>query len=84
MPTTTPPGKRKFYCEMHGRNRTHNTKDCFELKWRTKGVKPNANRDDVVKSSNEENKLNEYAPAAAGDNDSSASCLLSDNSNSTV
>ena len=27
--TTTPAGKRKFYCEMHGRNRTHDTEDCL-------------------------------------------------------
>eukprot|EP00957_Ditylum_brightwellii_P113670 8666889-Ditylum_brightwellii.AAC.1 len=30
---TKPVGERKFFCDMHGRNRTHNTEDCFELKW---------------------------------------------------
>eukprot|EP00957_Ditylum_brightwellii_P122282 9325041-Ditylum_brightwellii.AAC.1 len=29
---------------MHGRNRTHNTKDCFELTQRTKRVKANPNQ----------------------------------------
>eukprot|EP00957_Ditylum_brightwellii_P101470 7732964-Ditylum_brightwellii.AAC.1 len=31
----------KFYCEMHGRNSTHNTKDCFELNQRAKHAKAN-------------------------------------------
>eukprot|EP00957_Ditylum_brightwellii_P178839 13622034-Ditylum_brightwellii.AAC.1 len=35
MPTTTTPGV-KFYCKMLGPNRTHNTKDCFELKQHAK------------------------------------------------
>eukprot|EP00957_Ditylum_brightwellii_P126102 9612998-Ditylum_brightwellii.AAC.1 len=44
MPTTTPIGKRKFYCNMHGHNRTHDTEDCFEQKWRAaKRAKPNMN-----------------------------------------
>eukprot|EP00957_Ditylum_brightwellii_P201400 15325476-Ditylum_brightwellii.AAC.1 len=29
---------------MHGPNRTHNTKECFELKQRTKRVKADTNR----------------------------------------
>eukprot|EP00957_Ditylum_brightwellii_P129428 9873470-Ditylum_brightwellii.AAC.1 len=30
--TPTPSaGKNKFYCEMHGQNKTHNTDNCFEL-----------------------------------------------------
>eukprot|EP00957_Ditylum_brightwellii_P125723 9583683-Ditylum_brightwellii.AAC.1 len=41
MPTTSPVGQKLFYCEMHGRNRTHNTKDCFELKRRAKRAKAN-------------------------------------------
>eukprot|EP00957_Ditylum_brightwellii_P190017 14466075-Ditylum_brightwellii.AAC.1 len=42
-PTTTLAGKRKFYCEMHGCNRIHDTEDCFELKQRAKRAKPNTN-----------------------------------------
>eukprot|EP00957_Ditylum_brightwellii_P195536 14899099-Ditylum_brightwellii.AAC.1 len=42
-PTTTPAGKKKFYCNMHGCNRTHNTEDCFELNWHAKWAKPNTN-----------------------------------------
>eukprot|EP00957_Ditylum_brightwellii_P135724 10350070-Ditylum_brightwellii.AAC.1 len=37
-----------------------------------------------VKSSNEEDKPNKYAPAAADNNDRSTSHLLSDDSNSNV
>eukprot|EP00957_Ditylum_brightwellii_P162644 12384740-Ditylum_brightwellii.AAC.1 len=40
MPTK-PAGKRKFYCDMHGHNRNHNTEDCFELKQHAKHSKPN-------------------------------------------
>eukprot|EP00957_Ditylum_brightwellii_P131779 10049652-Ditylum_brightwellii.AAC.1 len=41
---TTPAGSSavlKFYCEMHGPNRTHNTKDFFELNQRAKRAKAN-------------------------------------------
>eukprot|EP00957_Ditylum_brightwellii_P141591 10786646-Ditylum_brightwellii.AAC.1 len=31
MPTK-PAGEKKFYCDLHGRNKTHNTKDCYKLK----------------------------------------------------
>eukprot|EP00957_Ditylum_brightwellii_P012445 940459-Ditylum_brightwellii.AAC.1 len=48
MPTTSPAGV-KYYCEMHGPNRTHNTKDCFELKQRTKHMKTNTSCDEAVK-----------------------------------
>eukprot|EP00957_Ditylum_brightwellii_P080447 6118919-Ditylum_brightwellii.AAC.1 len=34
----------KFYCEMHGHNRTHSTKDCFELSQCTKCTKSNPNQ----------------------------------------
>eukprot|EP00957_Ditylum_brightwellii_P118208 9016132-Ditylum_brightwellii.AAC.1 len=37
-PTASPAGL-KFYCEMHGPNRIHNTKDCFELNQRAKHTK---------------------------------------------
>eukprot|EP00957_Ditylum_brightwellii_P114567 8735696-Ditylum_brightwellii.AAC.1 len=36
---TKPTDKKKFYCNMHGCNKTHDTKDCFELKWRMKHAK---------------------------------------------
>eukprot|EP00957_Ditylum_brightwellii_P055313 4192640-Ditylum_brightwellii.AAC.1 len=36
---TKPTGKKKFYCNMHGRNMTHDAKDCFELKRCTKHAK---------------------------------------------
>eukprot|EP00957_Ditylum_brightwellii_P089424 6809197-Ditylum_brightwellii.AAC.1 len=38
MPTK-PAGKKKFYCDMHGRNKTHDTNDCFELKLHAKHTK---------------------------------------------
>eukprot|EP00957_Ditylum_brightwellii_P029516 2230510-Ditylum_brightwellii.AAC.1 len=38
MPTK-PAGKKKFYCNMQGCNEIHDTKDCFELKWRAKHTK---------------------------------------------
>eukprot|EP00957_Ditylum_brightwellii_P014887 1122965-Ditylum_brightwellii.AAC.1 len=117
---------------MHGRNRTHDTEDCFELNWRTKCAKPNTNcaeTDKVsykdlnaflnakvatilnkaknnlrnqkkqkevklnifdkfislnIESSDERDNPNKHAPAIADNNDSSASCLLSDNSDSNV
>eukprot|EP00957_Ditylum_brightwellii_P137641 10492803-Ditylum_brightwellii.AAC.1 len=48
MPTTTTPGV-KFYCEMHGPNRTHTTKDCFELKRSAKRAKADASHDGADK-----------------------------------
>eukprot|EP00957_Ditylum_brightwellii_P204052 15337388-Ditylum_brightwellii.AAC.1 len=111
MPTTTPAGKRKFYCKMHGCNRAHDTKDYFELKWCAKCTKPNTNCDEVdkqknlrrqkkqkevkvnaldkfcslnVESSNEEDKPNKHAPAAADNDGSSTSHLLSDDSDSDI
>eukprot|EP00957_Ditylum_brightwellii_P094348 7183833-Ditylum_brightwellii.AAC.1 len=98
MPTT-PAGKRKFYCKMQGLSRTHNTKDCFELKQCAKRAKPSTNCDEAdkvsykdlnasvnakVESSKEEDEPNKHAPAAADNNDSSASCLLSDDSDNNV
>eukprot|EP00957_Ditylum_brightwellii_P003783 287432-Ditylum_brightwellii.AAC.1 len=46
---TSPAGKKKFYCEMHGRKRTHNTEDCFELKRHAKRTKASTNCDEVDK-----------------------------------
>eukprot|EP00957_Ditylum_brightwellii_P094055 7161000-Ditylum_brightwellii.AAC.1 len=43
MPTTSS-ADMKFYCEMHGPNRTHNTKDCFELNQHAKRAKANLSR----------------------------------------
>eukprot|EP00957_Ditylum_brightwellii_P029303 2214894-Ditylum_brightwellii.AAC.1 len=42
--TTTTTPRVKFYCKMHGPNRTHNRKDCFELKRHTRCTKADANR----------------------------------------
>eukprot|EP00957_Ditylum_brightwellii_P206557 15348993-Ditylum_brightwellii.AAC.1 len=51
LTTPTTQAGKKVYCKMHGRNRTHNTKDCLELKWRAKQAKPGTNRDKVDKVS---------------------------------
>eukprot|EP00957_Ditylum_brightwellii_P209587 15362354-Ditylum_brightwellii.AAC.1 len=37
--TTKPASEKKFYCDLHGCNMTHNTKGCYNLKQRTKGAK---------------------------------------------
>eukprot|EP00957_Ditylum_brightwellii_P064303 4879731-Ditylum_brightwellii.AAC.1 len=41
--TTTTTAGAKYYWEMHGPNRTHNMKDCFELKRRAKHAKADTN-----------------------------------------
>eukprot|EP00957_Ditylum_brightwellii_P038760 2929412-Ditylum_brightwellii.AAC.1 len=46
-----PAGKKKFYWDMHGCNRTHDTEDCFELKQRAIRAKPNTNRAEADKVS---------------------------------
>eukprot|EP00957_Ditylum_brightwellii_P000878 69819-Ditylum_brightwellii.AAC.1 len=46
---TKPTGKKKFYCNMHGHNKTHDTKDCFELKRRAKRKKQGKTCTDVYK-----------------------------------
>eukprot|EP00957_Ditylum_brightwellii_P048695 3694773-Ditylum_brightwellii.AAC.1 len=46
---TKPAGEKKFYCNMHGRNKTHTTEDCFELKRHTKRAKPNETQTDADK-----------------------------------
>eukprot|EP00957_Ditylum_brightwellii_P073408 5578655-Ditylum_brightwellii.AAC.1 len=51
MSTTSLAGKKKFYCEMHGCNRTHNTEDCFELKRCAKRTNASTNHDDADKMS---------------------------------
>eukprot|EP00957_Ditylum_brightwellii_P137326 10469212-Ditylum_brightwellii.AAC.1 len=38
MPTK-PTGEKKFYCDIHGRNKVHNIEDCFELKRHAKHAK---------------------------------------------
>eukprot|EP00957_Ditylum_brightwellii_P011128 843280-Ditylum_brightwellii.AAC.2 len=38
----------KFYCELHGRNKTHNTKDCFEMKRRAKRAKANLEKGKIA------------------------------------
>eukprot|EP00957_Ditylum_brightwellii_P190703 14518126-Ditylum_brightwellii.AAC.1 len=82
---------------MHGQNNTHDTDNCFELNQRKKRAKSDTSRNgkDKVsykdlnafvnaKSSDEEGKLKESAPAADSNSKSEASRLLSDDSNSNV
>eukprot|EP00957_Ditylum_brightwellii_P189167 14399317-Ditylum_brightwellii.AAC.1 len=42
--STTSSDERKFYCDLHGRNMTHHTKDCFKMKQRAKCAKANPNQ----------------------------------------
>eukprot|EP00957_Ditylum_brightwellii_P145035 11045778-Ditylum_brightwellii.AAC.1 len=42
-------GEKKFYCNMHKHNKTHNTEDCFELKGRAKHTKTNKTQKDSEK-----------------------------------
>eukprot|EP00957_Ditylum_brightwellii_P142876 10886340-Ditylum_brightwellii.AAC.1 len=49
MPTASPAGL-KFYREIHGPNRTHNTKDFFELDQRAKRTKANSSRIETDKA----------------------------------
>eukprot|EP00957_Ditylum_brightwellii_P171139 13027622-Ditylum_brightwellii.AAC.1 len=35
----------KFYCELHGCNKTHHTKDCFEMMRRAKRAKANPEKE---------------------------------------
>eukprot|EP00957_Ditylum_brightwellii_P012185 920772-Ditylum_brightwellii.AAC.1 len=72
---------------MHRPNRTHSTKDCFELKQHAKRAKADTNRggaDKVDNSSNEESnhEVNALAAASNDDSDSNASCVLSNESRS--
>eukprot|EP00957_Ditylum_brightwellii_P014300 1076623-Ditylum_brightwellii.AAC.1 len=46
---TKPAGKKKFYCDMHGRNKTHDIEDCFELKRCAKRVKQGETRTEADK-----------------------------------
>eukprot|EP00957_Ditylum_brightwellii_P027217 2057745-Ditylum_brightwellii.AAC.1 len=39
--TPTKSTGKKFYCDMHRCNRTHDTEDCFKVKQHTKRAKPN-------------------------------------------
>eukprot|EP00957_Ditylum_brightwellii_P029630 2239088-Ditylum_brightwellii.AAC.1 len=41
--------KKKFYCNMHGHNKTHNTEVCFELKGYVKHAKLDEIRKDADK-----------------------------------
>eukprot|EP00957_Ditylum_brightwellii_P103255 7870000-Ditylum_brightwellii.AAC.1 len=43
MPTTSLDAK--FYCDIHWRNMTHHTKDCFEMKRRAKRAKANPEKE---------------------------------------
>eukprot|EP00957_Ditylum_brightwellii_P013307 1003984-Ditylum_brightwellii.AAC.1 len=44
-----PTGKKKFYCNMHGRNKTHDIEDCFELTQRAKHTKQGKTRTEANK-----------------------------------
>eukprot|EP00957_Ditylum_brightwellii_P178609 13605003-Ditylum_brightwellii.AAC.1 len=46
---TKPTGEKKFYCDLRGRNKTHNTEDCYKLKRRTKRAKQGKARKDMDK-----------------------------------
>eukprot|EP00957_Ditylum_brightwellii_P049752 3772906-Ditylum_brightwellii.AAC.1 len=48
MPTK-PAGGKKFYCDLHRLNKTHDTKDCYKLKQHTKCVKQGKERKDMDK-----------------------------------
>eukprot|EP00957_Ditylum_brightwellii_P155096 11806017-Ditylum_brightwellii.AAC.1 len=48
MPTK-PAGEKKFYFDMHARNKTHYTEDCFELKRCAKCAKPDKTQKDADK-----------------------------------
>eukprot|EP00957_Ditylum_brightwellii_P069435 5271915-Ditylum_brightwellii.AAC.1 len=92
MPTASPAGL-KFYCEMHGPNRTHNTKDCFELNRRAKRKMTKALKNpgkirkrkrQKIDSSDEESdpKVNVLAAASDNDSDSDTSRVPSEDSKS--
>eukprot|EP00957_Ditylum_brightwellii_P124350 9478355-Ditylum_brightwellii.AAC.1 len=36
---TKPAGEKKFYCDLDGRNKTHDTEDCYKLKQHMKCAK---------------------------------------------
>eukprot|EP00957_Ditylum_brightwellii_P210258 15364748-Ditylum_brightwellii.AAC.1 len=59
MPTK-PTGEKRFYCDMHRRNKSHNTEDCFELKRRTKCTKPDETHKDADKKKEKQAKLNAF------------------------
>eukprot|EP00957_Ditylum_brightwellii_P068437 5196069-Ditylum_brightwellii.AAC.1 len=46
---TKPTGEKKFYCDLHGCNKTHDTKDCYELKQHMKRAKQSKERKDMDK-----------------------------------
>eukprot|EP00957_Ditylum_brightwellii_P100686 7673300-Ditylum_brightwellii.AAC.1 len=50
-PTSSAGKKKKFYCEMHGRNNTHDTDDYFELNQRKKRAKSSTSHHDKDKVS---------------------------------
>eukprot|EP00957_Ditylum_brightwellii_P203270 15333948-Ditylum_brightwellii.AAC.1 len=50
LTTTTPSvGTTMFQCKMHGPNRTHDTKDCYELNQRNKRAKLNTSHNGADK-----------------------------------
>ena len=114
MPTK-PAGKKKFYCDMHGQNKTHdttmqneadkviykdlnafvNTKVTVTFNKVEKNLKKRKDKEVKlnvfdkfcslnVESSDEKDKPNKHAPTNVDNDDSSASCLLSNDSNSDI
>eukprot|EP00957_Ditylum_brightwellii_P202430 15330145-Ditylum_brightwellii.AAC.1 len=48
---TKPAGEKKFYCDLHGCNKTHDTEDCYKLKQHAKCAKQGKeckNKDNVT------------------------------------
>eukprot|EP00957_Ditylum_brightwellii_P154237 11737759-Ditylum_brightwellii.AAC.1 len=46
---TKPTSEKKFYCDLHRHNKTHDTDDCYKLKQRTKRAKHGKERKDMDK-----------------------------------
>eukprot|EP00957_Ditylum_brightwellii_P081249 6180599-Ditylum_brightwellii.AAC.1 len=46
---TKPADEKKFYCDLHGHNKNHNTEDCYKLKWHVKRAKQGEVRKDMDK-----------------------------------
>eukprot|EP00957_Ditylum_brightwellii_P148172 11281907-Ditylum_brightwellii.AAC.1 len=46
---TKPASEKKFYCDLHGHNKTHGIKDCYKLKQCTKCAKQGKECKDMYK-----------------------------------
>eukprot|EP00957_Ditylum_brightwellii_P120018 9159229-Ditylum_brightwellii.AAC.1 len=47
---TKPASEKKFYCDLHEHNKTHDTKDCYKLKRHTKRTKQGKEHKDTDKT----------------------------------